>query len=320
MLLAADFAIVHLCDVDHAGHRFGARSVQYLGAAQRAGEMSDALVRAWGWPDATVAIMADHGHRAGGGHGGGEPEVRESFLIMAGPGVAPNARVADGRTVDVAPTLAALLGVPAPRQATGHALTELLGLSPAGRAALAAADDERIAGLSPKLAAARRSLAAAETRGRILRGIAVGLGLALVLALASRRRDVVAFGLGLVGLAAALLAFRIVFGPISFSAARRAAVWGAGIWVLAFVAAALVLVVAIRAGGGRRAVLGVVAGFSPPALAAFVYAGLFATRLTCEPPWVAAAPPFAYLALGGACATGALASWFTRSRTRFTGS
>src|SRR6266545_3350901 len=102
--------VVHLCGVDDAGHAFGARSPGYATAATSADQLAAGAATAWGWPRADVVVTADHGHRDRGGHGGDEPEVRGSFLVAAGPDVEPGARVEDARTVDVAPTLAALLG------------------------------------------------------------------------------------------------------------------------------------------------------------------------------------------------------------------
>jgi hypothetical protein len=142
----------------------------------------------------------------------------------------------------------------------------------------------------------------------------VAFGLLLVLALAHGKRDLAAFALGLAGLGIALLAFRLVFGPISLSAARRAAIWGIGTGVIAFACAAVLLALALRAQARLRTLLGIVAGFSPPALAAFVHAGLFAPRFACRPPWLAAAIPLAYTILGGACLAGALACVYWRRR------
>jgi hypothetical protein len=308
----ADLVLVHIAEPDLAAHAAGARSPPYRQAAAHAADLSATLARAWGWPDATVAVMSDHGHRDGGGHGGDEPEVREAFLILSGPGVQPGGRVANARMVDAAPTLAALLGAPAPQQASGRALSELL-QTPV-RAALGAQDAERLARLAPALAQASARLAAIESRQQIYRGLAVGLGLLLLLALAHGKRELAGFALGLVGLGLALLVFRLIFGPVSLSAARRAAIWGIGTGVIAFACAAVLLALALRAQARLRTLLGIVAGFSPPALAAFVHAGLFAPRFTCRPPWLVAAIPLAYTICGGACLAGALGCVYWRRR------
>lgn len=49
-----------------------------------------------------------------------------SPLVLAGPGVGRGVRIAGARAIDLAPTLAALLGIAPPAQADGHALTDAL--------------------------------------------------------------------------------------------------------------------------------------------------------------------------------------------------
>lgn len=62
----------------------------------------------------------------GGGEHGFWPERREMQAIFyaAGPGIAAGARPGEIRAIDIAPTLAHLLGLPAPAQATGRVLGE----------------------------------------------------------------------------------------------------------------------------------------------------------------------------------------------------
>jgi hypothetical protein len=91
-----------------------------------------------------IIITADHGHTDQGGHGGIEPDVMEVPLIMAGAGIRPGAAVAGAELVDIAPTAAALLGLPAPRHGLGHTLTEALNLDAPTIAAIKRADGTRI--------------------------------------------------------------------------------------------------------------------------------------------------------------------------------
>lgn len=62
----------------------------------------------------------------GGGEHGFWPERREMQAIFyaAGPGIAAGARPGEIRAIDIAPTLARLLALPAPAQATGRVLGE----------------------------------------------------------------------------------------------------------------------------------------------------------------------------------------------------
>ncbi|MNY39739.1 hypothetical protein D3C86_1744410 [compost metagenome] len=49
-----------------------------------------------------------------------------AVCYMAGPGLKKGVVLPPIRTIDVAPTLAKLMGIPAPAQATGRVLTEVL--------------------------------------------------------------------------------------------------------------------------------------------------------------------------------------------------
>lgn len=48
-----------------------------------------------------------------------------AILLLHGPGIRPGVRIRNARTIDVAPTLAALMGIEPPAQAEGHVLYEV---------------------------------------------------------------------------------------------------------------------------------------------------------------------------------------------------
>ena len=182
-----------LDDCDHFGHLEGAGSAAY----RRAALGYDALLGAlWAEIDPardTLVVVADHGHLARGGHGGPEPEVVHVPLVLAGAGVRPGARLDDAKLDDVAPTLAALLGVPAPGHALGRTLVEALDVSPARRAELAWRDGRRIAGLLAGVAGprARVEAEAGRIQGRRLVGGLGVLGLSALALLGLLRGGVV---------------------------------------------------------------------------------------------------------------------------------
>jgi hypothetical protein len=304
--------VVHLCDVDDAGHAFGARSAEYAAQAAAADRLTAALAQAAGWPRANVVVTADHGHRLRGGHGGEETDVRASFVIAAGPDIRPGARLDGARSVDVAPTLAALLGVAPPQAATGRTLVDLLRVSPARREALTAADTARITRVSEATATARAAAAAAQRRVRIVRAIAVAILAALLIA--RLRPPLRAFGRGLIALAATAAVFTSLFGPPSLSAARKSFLWVAALAAIASAATAAALWLGARRREGLPSAIATIAALALPAVAAFVYAGMFTSRLECEPGWVAAGPAWAYAILAGACGAGA-ARCFLMKRT-----
>jgi len=140
-------------DVDRAGHARGVGEA-YRDAAAAVDRMLRAALAKLDWSRDTAIITADHGHVAPGGHGGDEPEVSHVPLVMAGAGIVPGAAARDARSIDVAPTVAALLGVPAPGHAEGRALVELLALDPAAAARRAAADDARASAMTAIAASA----------------------------------------------------------------------------------------------------------------------------------------------------------------------
>lgn len=140
----ADLVVLLVSSVDIAGHAHGADSIEYREAAESADR---ALARVLGKVDLTqdaIVVVADHGHTGRGGHGGVEPEVLAVPLILAGAGIDKTGSADDARLIDIAPTVAALLGIPAPGHGLGRTLTGVLALDAAQRTRLAAADSARL--------------------------------------------------------------------------------------------------------------------------------------------------------------------------------
>ncbi len=141
----SDLVIVLAGDVDRAGHAYGAASAQYREAAVAVGAAIGRLVTQLDLTKDTLIITADHGHVDRGGHGGREPEALAVPLLIAGAGIVPGAQAPTARLVDVAPTISALLGIPAPGHGYGRALVELLREAPAAATARTTADATRLA-------------------------------------------------------------------------------------------------------------------------------------------------------------------------------
>jgi hypothetical protein len=89
----------------------------------------------------TVAIFSDHGQIDAGGHGGTEEIVLREPFILAGKGIIPGV-YPEIQMVDVAPTLAALLGTNIPASSQGSAQLQMLDL-PAGT--VSAAEEQQTA-------------------------------------------------------------------------------------------------------------------------------------------------------------------------------
>ena len=118
-----DFALVYFGAVDHAGHAHGWMSPRYLDQMRR---LDDALAELVGSlsPDSNVLCISDHGGHDYDHAMGTEVDVVIPFLLW-GPGVTKG-RVIDSAvtTLDVAPTLAHLLGISAPGAWTGKVVSQ----------------------------------------------------------------------------------------------------------------------------------------------------------------------------------------------------
>lgn len=165
----AELVVMLVGAVDAAGHAKGGASQDYRTAAELA---DHALSRALGRVDLTqdtIIVTADHGHTNRGGHGGVEPEVLTVPLIAAGAGIKPGASADDAHLVDLAPTVATLLGIPAPGHGLGRTLSELLQIDPGVRDARATADQTRLASTKNTVARATAAAAVARQERRALR-------------------------------------------------------------------------------------------------------------------------------------------------------
>jgi hypothetical protein len=197
-------------EVDIAGHAYGADSEEYLEATQ---VVDRALARVLGKVDLsldTILITSDHGHSDAGGHGGTEHEVLSVPLILAGAGVATNT-IYDARLIDLAPTVAALLGFPAPGHGLGHTLVDLVTLDADARQRRIDADRLRLLATTSTQAVSEARARAELLEDRTLRFMLVGVGaaLAIVFAVLLYRRRVLRLDIRV--LAVAIPAFFLVY-------------------------------------------------------------------------------------------------------------
>ncbi len=127
LALSSDLTVIVHDAVDVAGHDHG-----FGDAYRQAARVADAAIaRVASSLDLerdVLFVTADHGHCDAGGHGGDEPEVMAVPLVAAGAGIRPG-HYGEARLVDLAPTLAALLGLPPPVTSRGLPLADMLSLS-----------------------------------------------------------------------------------------------------------------------------------------------------------------------------------------------
>ncbi len=290
---AALIAVLVL-DVDRAGHAAGVGD-EYRAAAAAVDQMLRTALADLDLKRDAVVITADHGHVARGGHGGTEPEVSHVPLVLAGSGIVAGAQPLDPGLVDVAPTIAALLGVPAPGHAEGRTLVDALALAPEEAARRVAADAAR----SRANASAIAATTAAPDAGRL--AIAIGGALAAVaLALVLRRRALVVIPavapVGALAFAAMLGAVAIVargnISPSSIPSAARVQWLGAISAVLAIAAQLLAVWRAVRRPDRLAAANGVALVGLATALVAVAL-----VRAWYSPPFIDVPSPFWFVAI-----------------------
>jgi len=123
-----DFILVHIDQVDYAGHHEGGpRDPRWNSAARRADDLIRVIGAKLDLKKDTLFITSDHGQIDRGGHGGPEPVVLLEPFVLVGAGVNPG-QYSDVNMVDVAPTLAVMLGANLPASSQGRVLEEMLAL------------------------------------------------------------------------------------------------------------------------------------------------------------------------------------------------
>jgi hypothetical protein len=121
--------LIHLDQVDYAGHHQGGPvNPNWNAAATRADALLSKIVATMDLTQDIVLIISDHGQIDRGGHGGPDPVTLVEPFVMAGRGVVPGV-YGNVNMIDVAPTLAALLGTNIPASNQGHVLINMLILS-----------------------------------------------------------------------------------------------------------------------------------------------------------------------------------------------
>ena len=118
--------LIHLDQVDYAGHHQGGPlSPNWEAAASRADQLLSQIVDTLDLSKDTVLVVSDHGQIDRGGHGGPDPVTLLEPFVLAGVGVVPG-NYGNINMVDIAPTMAALLGTNIPASSQGHVLIDML--------------------------------------------------------------------------------------------------------------------------------------------------------------------------------------------------
>jgi hypothetical protein len=121
-----DFILIHLDQLDYAGHHEGGPlDLRWNAAATRSDALLGEIISRLDLTQDTVLVCSDHGHIDLGGHGGHDAIVLQQPFVLAGAHVRPGV-YEDVQMVDVAPTLAFLLGTNLPAVSQGAPRVEML--------------------------------------------------------------------------------------------------------------------------------------------------------------------------------------------------
>ncbi len=118
--------LVHIGEVDDAGHEHGPESEAYAAAARHADAVVGRLAAQLDPQRDILLVLSDHGHIAGGGHGGDEEAAHAAFFLAAFGPIRVGVELPVRETRDVAPTVATLLGTRTLRQSLGAPMVDIL--------------------------------------------------------------------------------------------------------------------------------------------------------------------------------------------------
>ncbi|OJX40629.1 MAG: hypothetical protein BGO78_06500 [Chloroflexi bacterium 44-23] len=120
-----NLTLIHLDQVDYAGHHEGGpRNPNWDAAAGRADALVGEILAVMDLKKDVILITSDHGQIDAGGHGGQDPVVLIEPFILAGKGIAQG-DYGEMNMVDIAPTVAAILGLNVPASAQGEAQQQM---------------------------------------------------------------------------------------------------------------------------------------------------------------------------------------------------
>ena len=115
-----DFTFLYLGEVDDIGHRYGWMGKEYLQAVSHSFDCIARVYEAMD-PEDLLIVTADHGgHQRS--HGTDCPEDMTIPVLAVGGPFAPGSTLPETRIIDLAPTIAKFLGVPADADWEGHSL------------------------------------------------------------------------------------------------------------------------------------------------------------------------------------------------------
>ncbi len=116
---------IHFSGSDWSGHHYGGASEEYRQFAREIDARIAKIAEAMDLSSSVLIVNSDHGQIDSGGHGGWEEVVVQAPLVIAGEGIKPGS-YGEVEQARIAPTVAALLGIPMPAHNQGLPLFDLL--------------------------------------------------------------------------------------------------------------------------------------------------------------------------------------------------
>ncbi len=105
------FDLIHVGEVDDAGHHEGPESTSFAERAAHADRLVGRIAASLEPDRDTIVVLSDHGHIPGGGHGGEEPEAHAAFFLAAFGAIDRGRELPERPMRDVAATLAQIAGL-----------------------------------------------------------------------------------------------------------------------------------------------------------------------------------------------------------------
>jgi hypothetical protein len=125
--------LIHLRQLELVGQHHGATSLEYERAALSCDRQIQLVASSMDLGSSVLIVVSSYGLLDQGSHGADEPITLYTPFVMVGESVRTG-KYKEVSATDLAPTIAALLGIPAPSAAQGQMRVEMLRMNAADRA------------------------------------------------------------------------------------------------------------------------------------------------------------------------------------------
>ncbi|MDM8519755.1 alkaline phosphatase family protein [Anaerolineales bacterium HSG6] len=128
-----DLVFIQFSQIGTVATTEGLTSENYPLATERVDRYLAQISQSLDLSSSVLLVISDHGHTEAGGYGGVETEVTQQPFVIVGENIKPGT-YSQAKQIDIAPTVAVILGLAPPNAAQGRILFELLRFSDEDRA------------------------------------------------------------------------------------------------------------------------------------------------------------------------------------------